>query len=316
MHGGARVDAAVASDAAGLAFTTTTANHEDTGRVLRTHTALRATASGNQVRGLSLLYPTRTGQAAPTVTTGTGTPQSPLHLVDAPGDRVVDVARDPSGSGGVGVLRLVDTHSGGALRLAYAREATTLSAGGVSVTAEHAGDLGIRLGAGTAEVLADTTDPTVLVDPGFPVLSVDGACGATSTPEGTVVTLGRDRRFTLRAAPGNGAPAADPGADVDTTPGSVVTLHGDASCDPDGDALTPAWTVRAAPAGSTWTLDGASTWTPQLHAERPGPYRVELVVTDAHGVASAPVETTVWTGPRCAGDRLEWNDPVCRPIAG
>jgi hypothetical protein len=130
------------------------------------------------------------------------------------------------------------------------------------------------------------------------------------------VQLGRNRHFTLRAAPGNGAPAADPGADVSTGPGSIVALNGDASCDPDGDELTPSWRLLSAPAGSDWDLDGEATWTPQLHADRPGPYRVELVVTDENGVASIPVETTVWAGTRCAGDRLEWSDPVCRPIAG
>ena len=59
--------------------------------------------------------------------------------------------------------------------------------------------------------------------------------------------LGRNRHFTLRAAPGDGAPAADPGPDVDTTPGSVVALSGDASCDPDGDALTPSWRLLVGP---------------------------------------------------------------------
>jgi hypothetical protein len=317
QQGGARVDAAVATDAPDLTFGTTTANHEAYGNVLTTHTALQASATGADVTGLSLLYPTRAADPAPTITTGTGTPQSPLHLVDPTGDRVVDVARDPSGAGTTGVLRLIDTHSDGSLRLAYARNANALSADGVSVTSDHPGDLGVRVSAGTAEVLADTGDATVLVHPGFAVQSVDGACAATPAPGGaTLLHLGRNRHVTLRAAPGNGAPAADPGPDVEAAPGDIVTLHGDASCDPDGDALTPSWRLLSAPAGSGWALDGAATWSPTLHADRPGPYRVELVVTDAGGHASDPVETTVWAGTRCAGDRLEWSDPVCRPIAG
>ncbi len=317
QQGGARVDAAVATDAPDLTFGTTTANHEAPGNVLTTHTALQASATGTDVTGLSLLYPTRTTDPEPAVSTGTGTPQSPLHLVDAAGDRIVDVARDPGGAGTTGVLRLLDTHSDGALRLAYARNATTLAADGVSVTTGTPGDLGVRVSAGTAEVLADTGDDTVLVNPGFSVQSVDGACAATPAPGGaTLVQLGRNRHFTLRAAPGNGAPAADPGADVDTTPGSIVTLGGDASCDPDGDDLTPSWRLLSAPAGSDWDLDATTTWTPQLHADRPGPYRVELVVTDEHGHRSDAIETTVWAGTRCTGDRLEWSDPACRPIAG
>ena len=317
QQGGARVDAAVATDGSGLAFGTTTSNHEAPGNILTTHTALQASAVGADVTGLSLLYPTRTSDPEPTVTSGTGTPQSPLHLVDTAGDRIVDVSRDRAGAGTTGVLRLLDTHTDGSLRLAYARDAKTLSADGVTISTDSAGELGVRVSAGTAEVLADTDDTTVLVNLGFEVQSVDGACAATPAPGGaTLVELGRNRHFTLRAAPGNGAPAADPGADVSTEPGSIVTLEGGASCDPDDDALTPTWRLLAAPAGSTWTLDDADTWSPGLHADRPGPYRVELVVTDEQGRTGIPVETTVWAGPRCAGDRLEWSDPVCRPIAG
>jgi hypothetical protein len=50
---------------------------------------------------------------------------------------------------------------------------------------------------------------------------------------------------------------------------------------------------------------------PSLRVDRPGPYRVRLVVTDTHGARSRAVDAEVFAGPRCAGDRLTWSDPRC-----
>ena len=66
-----------------------------------------------------------------------------------------------------------------------------------------------------------------------------------------------------------------------------------------------------ATAGSAWGLFGDDTFQPWLAVDRPGPYRIRLVVTDVHGASSRAVDATVYAGPRCVGDRLTWSDPRC-----
>ncbi len=74
----------------------------------------------------------------------------------------------------------------------------------------------------------------------------------------------------------------------------------------------------SAPAGSTWTLDDATTWRPRLLADRVGPYRVRLVVTDATGRESEEAEVLVKVGPQCADGvdddldgLIDTDDPDC-----
>ena len=309
---GARIDAVVVGSGTPLTIGTRTANHEVEGRRQLTHTALSATGSGATARALTLLYPTRAGDPAPLIGRIPGPGTGLVLLADPVADRVIAAAEDPSGAGTIGSTRLADLRANGTLRLAYTRDARQLRdfTQGYVFTPTP-GELGIRLSPDRAEVLARNADTWIIVTPGFDAASVDGACQAVPTPIGTFVRPGADRAFTLKTEPGNGAPAADPGAERTVTPGTTVTLDGAASCDPDGDALTPHWELVSAPAGSARSLTGADTWTPQLVADAPGPFRLRLTVTDAHGATSRPVDTTVWSGPRCAGDRLRWSDPAC-----
>jgi protocatechuate 3,4-dioxygenase beta subunit len=97
-----------------------------------------------------------------------------------------------------------------------------------------------------------------------------------------------------------------------------VTLDGSASCDADGDALEHRWELVSAPAGSAWRLTSADTARPELLADRAGPYRVRLVVTDEHGIVSAEQEVLVVAGDRCADGidndtdgRLDTDDRDC-----
>lgn len=86
-------------------------------------------------------------------------------------------------------------------------------------------------------------------------------------------------------------PVAAAGADRDASRGIAVALDGRASSDPDGDALTYAWTLVSRPEGSAAALDGAAlsqaSFTPDVY----GPYVVRLSVSD--GTLSAQDDVTL-----------------------
>ena len=82
------------------------------------------------------------------------------------------------------------------------------------------------------------------------------------------------------AAPANRAPASHAGAAQNVSTGTVVTLNGSASADPDNDSLSYRWAFSSRPNGSAATLSGASTATPNFTADMPGTYVATLVVND------------------------------------
>jgi hypothetical protein len=332
----ARLDALFAVDAGGApGFATRESVHEAPNRLELTHTALEANASGADLRSVLLLYPTPAAAPAP-MEVALGLPgAAALRLDDAAGDRRVLVAHrapaatplafGPAATGGGafatdGALALVDLHADGRLRQAFAEGARTLAwNGGALLRAKHRGNVGIALAADRAELVAETADAWIRVGPlGFRPRRADGACALRREGDATWLKLGRERRATLHAGRGNAAPAADPGADRRVAVGALVDLDGRASCDADGDALTPRWELVSAPPGSDWNLTGADGWRPRLAADRPGPFRVRLVVTDARGAASRPVEVRIAAGGLCEGGldedrdgRIDGDDPDC-----
>jgi hypothetical protein len=91
-------------------------------------------------------------------------------------------------------------------------------------------------------------------------------------------------------------PVANAGSDQAVHSGSVVTLDGSASSDPDQNyPLSYAWTITSAPAGSSATLSGQTVIAPSFTADLPGEYTIKLVVTDSSGFVSAADTVTIST---------------------
>ncbi len=111
----------------------------------------------------------------------------------------------------------------------------------------------------------------------------------TLTVTGTASGCGQSYPYTLTftgtlASGGAGAPVAVIASpSVSTTPGVPVTLDASASCDPDGLALTYAWSITSQPAGAALSLTGADTARPTFSANTTGSYTVQVVVTASDG---------------------------------
>ncbi|MGH0035629.1 MAG: heparinase II/III domain-containing protein [Myxococcota bacterium] len=327
----ARLDGAVAvADAIPTVETGLEVHEEQYGRAL-THVVLKTTARGESLRSLMLAYPSRSADAAPSISQPDIAGAAALSLDDPAGDRRVlawhraatgAALQVPSAASGLataesdGHLALFDATSDGRLRLAWSEGATRLAYDGVTYFDRALpGRIGIALSPGRADGVAEGGSGEVDVHGlDFTPATAHGAC-ALSTLAGQPprVRLGRDRRFSLEAAAGNARPAADPGPDQHLVlPGTQLELDGTASCDADGDALTPRWELVSAPARGAWTLSDTSSWHPRLTVDQPGPYRVSLVVTDIHGARSRPVEVRIVAGAPCGdgvdADRDGWID--------
>ncbi len=87
----------------------------------------------------------------------------------------------------------------------------------------------------------------------------------------------------------NQAPTADAGADADVQSGTVVTLDGSGSSDPDSDTLSYSWSQVS---GTQVHLANASSAKPSFTASVTGTYVFELIVSDAQ-VSSTPDTITV-----------------------
>lgn len=128
------------------------------------------------------------------------------------------------------------------------------------------------------------------------------------------------------AVDGNGAPIADAGDDVAGTVGRVADLDGSGSSDPDHDALTYAWELTEAPAGSAVDLINADRVNAELVPDVAGRYvatltvsdgglddadEVTITVTDANGdpVADAGPDQVVTPGATVALDGSGSVDP-------
>ena len=86
-------------------------------------------------------------------------------------------------------------------------------------------------------------------------------------------------------------PAADAGTNQAVGVGQTVTLDGTGSSDPEGSAVTYAWSLTPPP-GSTAALSSATAAQPTFVADVAGTYTAQLVVNDGT-VNSAPATVTI-----------------------
>jgi len=90
----------------------------------------------------------------------------------------------------------------------------------------------------------------------------------------------------------NVKPTANAGAGQTTVAGSIVTLDGRASSDPNGDALGFQWSLFTRPVGSAAFLVSSNTSRPAFLADVAGVYVLTLTVNDGQ-LSSAPASATI-----------------------
>ncbi len=134
-------------------------------------------------------------------------------------------------------------------------------------------------------VLSDATvvNPTITAD-------LDGAYVFRLVVNDGLVDSVADT-VTVTAATANSAPVANAGMDQKVMTGSLVRLNGSGSADANGDALTYAWTMLAAPAGSGAVLRDATAVGPTFTADIDGAYVFRLVVNDGLADSAADLVT-------------------------
>lgn len=92
-------------------------------------------------------------------------------------------------------------------------------------------------------------------------------------------------------------PVANAGRDQVVSSGATVQLNGTGSTSARGDAITFLWSIVSTPSGSAAALSSTSAPRPTFVADQNGLYQLQLVVTDAHGVASLPSLINIAAGP-------------------
>jgi RHS repeat-associated protein len=75
-------------------------------------------------------------------------------------------------------------------------------------------------------------------------------------------------------------PTSNAGEDQRAQAGDLVKLDGSKSVDRNGLPLTYSWTILETPEGSAATLDDPRSVTPSFTVDRPGSYKLQLIVSD------------------------------------
>ncbi|HXI58087.1 MAG TPA: PKD domain-containing protein [Polyangia bacterium] len=160
-----------------------------------------------------------------------------------------------------------------------------IDAPSVTVTPAYAGGNGITYETFTFTFPAITGDG----------IRIDGRPGGSAT----FITVGELRVFAAAQSGSNAAPIASAGANQAVTAGATVTLDGSGSSDPNGDAITYAWTQTAGPAVtlSSTTAQKPTFVAPGVSASTALTFR--LVVSDG-SLPSNPATVTVTVNPASA----------------
>ena len=146
---------------------------------------------------------------------------------------------------------------------------------------------------GSAAAVTDGTQPVARFVPDLPgdyTLSLVVNDGTVASAQDTV-------QLTVVASGSNRAPTADAGIDQNVSVGTVVTLDGSASWDPDGNLVTYVWTLDSKPANSTAAIVDASSPRPSLTPDVAGTYTASLVVIDSLNVQSGADQVVVTVKP-------------------
>jgi hypothetical protein len=146
---------------------------------------------------------------------------------------------------------------------------------------------------GSAATVTDATQPVARFVPDLPgdyTLSLVVNDGTVASAQDTV-------QLTVVASGSNRAPTADAGIDQNVSVGTVVTLDGSASWDPDGNLVTYVWTLDSKPANSTAAIVDPSSPRPSLTPDVAGTYTASLVVIDSLNVQSGADQVVVTVNP-------------------
>jgi hypothetical protein len=104
--------------------------------------------------------------------------------------------------------------------------------------------------------------------------------------------------------PVNNPPVANAGPSQEVDTGTLVTLDGSASSDPDGDTLSFQWTLTSMPGGSSSSLSGSTSAFPTFTADAEGSYVARLIVNDGTTNSTPATVTVTAVAPPAAG--LTW----------
>ena len=144
--------------------------------------------------------------------------------------------------------------------------------------------------AGSLAALSSSTSakPTFTADvSGSYTVSLVVNDGKTNSPSSVM---------NVYASLGNKSPTAIAGTNQSVSIGSVVTLDGTTSSDPDPDTLTYKWVLASVPLKSTAVLSSSVSPNPTFTADLPGTYSAILTVSDGK-LESTPSVVTITASP-------------------
>ncbi|UJS17316.1 MAG: PKD domain-containing protein [Candidatus Jettenia sp.] len=125
---------------------------------------------------------------------------------------------------------------------------------------------------GSSATLSDST----LVNPTFTVDKAGTYKVSLVVNDGTVDSIAD----TVLISTMNVKPVANAGDDQSVYVGSLVTLDGSGSSDPDEDQVTYNWTFQSKPQNSSATLNNPTSASPTFTVDKAGTYVVKLIVND------------------------------------